>query len=51
MTVSLRKIKVARFSSDVVIVAEGLKPEDTIVTAGVQALHPGQKVRLLETRE
>ncbi|MCC3245062.1 efflux RND transporter periplasmic adaptor subunit [Methylocystis sp. WRRC1] len=51
MTVSLRRIKVSRFSSDVVIVTEGLKAEDTIVTAGVQALHPGQKVRLLEARE
>lgn len=47
MTVSLRNIGVARFTSDAVIVASGLKPEDTIVTAGVQALHPGQKVRLL----
>jgi RND family efflux transporter MFP subunit len=47
MTVSLRNIKVARFTTDAAIVSEGLKPEDTIVTAGVQALHPGQKVRLL----
>lgn len=51
LTVSLRKIQVLRFSSDVVIVKDGLKPDDTIVTAGVQALHPGQKVRLLEVRE
>jgi membrane fusion protein, multidrug efflux system len=50
MTVSLHDIKVARFTSDAVIVSEGLKPDDTIVTAGVQALHPGQKVRLLDTR-
>jgi RND family efflux transporter MFP subunit len=50
MTVSLRNIRVARFTTDAVIVAEGLKPEDTIVTAGVQALHPGQKVRLLDAR-
>jgi membrane fusion protein, multidrug efflux system len=48
MTVSLRDIKVARFTSDAVIVSAGLKPDDTIVTAGVQALHPGQKVRLLD---
>jgi membrane fusion protein, multidrug efflux system len=50
MTVALRNIKVARFTSDAVIVSEGLKPDDTIVTAGVQALHPGQKVRLLDAR-
>jgi RND family efflux transporter MFP subunit len=51
MTVALRPVKVSRFSSDVVVVTEGLKPQDTIVTAGVQALHPGQKVRLLEARQ
>jgi RND family efflux transporter MFP subunit len=50
MTVSMRYIKVARFASDAVVVAEGLGPEDTIVTAGVQALHLGQKVRFLEPR-
>lgn len=50
MTVSLHNIKVARFTSDAVIVAEGLRPEDMIVIAGVQALHPGQKVRLLDAR-
>ncbi|WP_442755367.1 efflux RND transporter periplasmic adaptor subunit [Methylocystis sp. JAN1] len=50
-TVALRQVKVSRFSSDVVVVTEGLKPEDMIVTAGVQALHPGQKVRVLEARE
>jgi len=48
MTVSLRNIQVLRYASDAVVVREGLRPEDTIVTAGVQALHPGQKVRLLD---
>lgn len=47
MTVSLRPIKVLRFTSDAVFISEGLKPADIVVTAGVQALHPGQKVRLL----
>lgn len=50
MTVSLRNIRVSRFTGNAVFVAEGLKPEDIIVTAGVQALHPGQKVRLLDKR-
>jgi hypothetical protein len=27
-----------------------VEPGDVVVTAGVQALHPGQKVRLLEAR-
>ena len=51
LTVSLRNIKVARFSSEAVVVAEGLRPEDMIVTAGVQALHPGQKIRLLDAAQ
>ncbi|WP_292533508.1 efflux RND transporter periplasmic adaptor subunit [Methylocystis sp.] len=48
MTVSMRNIKVQRFSADSVVVAEGLAPDDTVVTAGVQSLHPGQKVRILD---
>ena len=32
-------------------VASGLNPGDVVVTAGVQALRPGQKVRLLETKQ
>lgn len=49
MTVSLHNIGVLRFDPDAVVVADGLKPGDIVVTAGVQALHPGQKVRLLES--
>ncbi len=47
LTVSLREVRVARYEPSSVIVSEGLKPGETIVTAGVQSLHPGQKVRLL----
>jgi len=46
-TVNLRQIAVARFDPDSVMVARGLRDGDIVVTAGVQALHPGQKVRLL----
>jgi RND family efflux transporter MFP subunit len=46
-TVSLRTIEVDRFDLAQVIVARGLEPGDVVVTAGVQALRPGQKVRLL----
>ena len=46
-TVNLRQIVVARFDPDWVVVARGLRDGDVVVTAGVQALHPGQKVRLL----
>jgi len=46
-TVALRPIRIARHEPDTVIVAEGLAPGDTVVTAGVQTLRDGQKVRIL----
>jgi len=46
-TVSLRNIEVLRHDPSRVLVAQGLETGDVVVTAGVQALHPGQKVRLL----
>ncbi|WP_127090299.1 efflux RND transporter periplasmic adaptor subunit [Aquabacter cavernae] len=46
-TVALRNVDVLRYTPSSVAVAEGLKPSEIVVTAGVQALHPGQKVRLL----
>jgi RND family efflux transporter MFP subunit len=46
-TVSLRNVEVERFAVADVLVASGLAPDDVVVTAGVQALRPGQKVRLL----
>lgn len=49
-TVAMRNIQVARHEPDAVVVAQGLETGDIVVTAGVQALHPGEKVRLLGTR-
>jgi multidrug efflux pump subunit AcrA (membrane-fusion protein) len=46
-TVDLRNIELARHDPTRVIVAEGLQTGDIVVTAGVQALRPGQQVRLL----
>jgi RND family efflux transporter MFP subunit len=46
-TVSLRQIDVKSHDAGRVVVAGGLDSGDVVVTAGVQALHPGQKVRLL----
>lgn len=46
-TVALRQIEVARFDPAGAIVSSGLATGDIVVTAGVQALRPGQKVRLL----
>lgn len=47
LTVALRNIEVARFNPATVAVSSGLGVGDIVVTAGVQALHPGQAVRLL----
>jgi RND family efflux transporter MFP subunit len=49
-TVSLRPIEVATFAPDQVIVGDGLKPGEIVVTAGVHALRPGQKVRPTEAQ-
>lgn len=50
-TVNLRNVDVLRFTPNSVAISEGLKPEDIVVTAGVQALHPGQQVRLLGAQQ
>jgi RND family efflux transporter MFP subunit len=46
-TVSMRNVDVLRFDQATVVVSQGLDTGEIVVTAGVQALHPGQKVRLL----
>lgn len=46
LTVSLRDIEVDRFLPASVSIASGIVPGDLVVTAGVQALRPGQPVRL-----
>lgn len=46
-TVSPRNVEVLRFDPASVAVSSGLDPGEVVVTAGVQALFPGQKVRLL----
>ena len=47
LTVSLRNVDILRYDPTSVVIAQGLKTGDIVVTAGVQTLHPGQKVRLL----
>jgi RND family efflux transporter MFP subunit len=47
LTVSARNVEILRFDPTTVTVSEGLDEGDVVVAAGVQALHPGQKVRLL----
>jgi RND family efflux transporter MFP subunit len=46
LTVNLRPVAVDRFTPAEVVVQDGLVPGDVVVTAGVQALRPGQAVRL-----
>jgi multidrug efflux pump subunit AcrA (membrane-fusion protein) len=46
-TVSMRNVDVLRFDQAQVAVSQGLDTGEIVVTAGVQALHPGQRVRLL----
>jgi RND family efflux transporter MFP subunit len=47
LTVDIRNVDVLRFDPATVTVSQGLDVGDVVVTAGVQALRPGQKVRLL----
>jgi len=47
LTVSLHNVAVERFDPGTVVISQGLDGGEIVVTAGVQALHPGQKVRLL----
>jgi membrane fusion protein, multidrug efflux system len=46
-TVSLRPVDVMRYDPARVVISRGLEKGDVVVTAGVQMLRPGQKVRLL----
>ncbi|WP_267213368.1 efflux RND transporter periplasmic adaptor subunit [Chelatococcus asaccharovorans] len=46
-TVSLRNVDILRFDPDDVIVSQGLEPGEIIVSEGIQALHPGQRIRQL----
>jgi RND family efflux transporter MFP subunit len=47
MTVTLKPVEIVRFDPGTVVLSGGLDGGEIVVTAGVQALHPGQKVRLL----
>jgi RND family efflux transporter MFP subunit len=49
LQVSLRTVELDQQSSSSIVVSQGVEPGELVVTAGVHALRPGQKVRLLET--
>jgi len=46
-SVALRGVDIARYDPASVVVSQGLEPGDVVVTAGVQVLRPGQRVRQL----
>ena len=46
-TVSLRNVDVLRFDPNQVIVSQGLVPGEIVVSGGIQALLPGQRIRQL----
>ena len=46
-TVAARNVEIGRFDSTSVVISQGLRDGEVVVTAGVQVLRPGQKVRLL----
>jgi membrane fusion protein, multidrug efflux system len=50
LTVALKPVEVSRFDPGTVVLSGGLEGGEIVVTAGVQALHPGQKVRPLGVR-
>ena len=46
-TVLLRDVEVLRYDPAAIVISQGLETGELVVTAGVQTLRPGQKVRLL----
>jgi RND family efflux transporter MFP subunit len=47
LEVSLRTVELDRHASSSIVVSKGVEPGELVVTAGVHALRPGQKVSLL----
>jgi len=47
LQVALRTVELDRHASSSIVVSKGVEPGEIVVTAGVHALRPGQKVRLL----
>ncbi len=48
LTVSMRPVDIVRYDPEKILISRGLDAGEIVVTAGVHALHPGQKIRLLE---
>ncbi len=50
-TVSLKPVVIDRYNRDSIAVTGGIEPGQTVVTAGVQMLRPGQKVEIVAERK
>jgi membrane fusion protein, multidrug efflux system len=50
-TVAIRNVDILRFDQANAAVSQGLDTGEIVVTAGVQALHPGQRVRLIGSEQ
>jgi multidrug efflux system membrane fusion protein len=50
LTLELRPVQVERYDSNRVVIKSGVQPGDRVVTAGVQKLSAGEKIRLLSER-
>ena len=48
---SLKPITIARYTKDQIAVSSGLQTGEIVVSAGVQMLHPGQKVEIANDRK
>jgi hypothetical protein len=47
-TVAIQPVRLAAAYNDTVLLVDGVKEGDVVVTAGVHMLHPGQKVKVLQ---
>jgi RND family efflux transporter MFP subunit len=45
---TLRSVTIARYEADTVVIASGVSKGDTVITAGINTLREGQKVRLAD---
>jgi RND family efflux transporter MFP subunit len=45
---ALKPVAIARYDADTVVIASGLAKGDTVISAGINTLREGQKVRLAD---
>ena len=45
---ALKSVAIARYDADTVVIVSGLATGDTVISAGINTLREGQKVRLAD---